>query len=254
MSYYDKNEKKMITLATTFNERGYNAYGKRWIESVSKFWPEETKVNLYLDFDIPNIPNNFTNISFSETFINHKEFVERINSKFKEQTSNSKLARIADKTIKFSYKAFVIGKELKNKNNMFVWLDGDVETLAPIDFRDIKNILGTKFLACQKEKQEYQYSHIESGILLFNLEHADTNNFLKSFEEYYHTEKIFSLKKPYDGYVIGKILKEKSFDFYDFNENFTVIGKTSSKDETFLHPFLKERFIHWIGTDKRRFF
>jgi hypothetical protein len=243
-----------MILATTFNERGYNAYGKRWIESVSKFWPKETVVNLYLDFKISNLPENFKVITFSDTFPDHKDFIDRINFKFKNQTSNSKLARIADKTIKFSYKAFVISEELKNDKGEFVWLDGDVETLTPINFKDIANILGTKFLACQKEKQEYQYSHIESGILLFNLEHSDTNKFLKSFEEYYHTEKIFSLKKPYDGYVIGKILKEKSFDFYDFNENFTVIGKTSSKDETFLHPFLKERFIHWIGTDKRRFF
>jgi hypothetical protein len=147
-------------------------------------------------------------------------------------------------------KSFVINRELKNSNGILIWLDGDVETLSKINIQDFKTILNGKFLACQTEKQQYKYPHIESGILIFDCSHPTTKIFQKKFEEYYYSNKILSMKKPYDGYVIGRVLKENDLDFVNLNKNFEIIGKMSTADTTFQHPFLKERFIHRIGQAK----
>lgn len=237
-----------INIATTFSKDGYKLYGKKWIETVKLYWPDTCNVFLYTDFYIEDLPSNFTLLNFIEEFPNHPNLIDRVNKKY--ITADGKHREIAAKTIKFSYKGFVILNQLfNNRTNaeIFVWLDGDVETISNINYFDIQNVMEGKFLACQTEKQTHRYPHIESGILIFNLYHPLLQSFKNCMFEYYNTDKLFSLKKPYDGYVIGKVIKEKQLPIMDFNKDITVIGKNSNKDCTFKHPFLSDRFVHWIG-------
>jgi len=239
-----------MILTTTFNETGYYSYGKRWIESVAKFWPKDTKVVIYTDFQMEKLPSNFIIKSFNKNFSNlQNKLKERLDSKYKNTTEKNNI--ISKKTIQFSFKSFVVQQELKlQKNDIVIWLDADVETISNINENIIKKELECKFLSCQTEKQEYRYPHIESGILIFDNNKLETDFFQKQLFEYYTTDKIFKLKKPYDGYIIGRILKENNLEFKDFNAEIPTIGKTSNKDETFLHPFLRKHFIHWIGENK----
>lgn len=236
----------MLNLATTFNENGYNQYGKCWIESVEQYWPKHTNVKLYLDFDIPNLPSNFKIINFSKTFPNHKEICNNISNRY----THGKAQTIGIKTIKFSYKGFVIGNELKKNKGLFIWADGDTETLEQIKEKDLITLLQDQFLACQMEKPQSNQPHVESGFLLYDLRHNNTRLFEKLFNEYYSTEKLFSIKKPYDGYVIARIIKELNLSYNDLNTGYNVLQKRSHADETFLHPYLNKHFIHRIGNNK----
>ena len=128
-----------------------------------------------------------------------------------------------------------------------MWLDGDAETISSISKNTLHNIVEDKFLACQQEKN---FQHVESGILFFNISHRLTKEFATVLEEYYFNKKLFKLKKPYDGYVIADILKDKKFIYRDLNSQFNFHDKKSKKEDTFLHPLLKEHFVHWIGTVK----
>jgi hypothetical protein len=235
----------MVTVITTFSEQGYDVYGKRWIASVIKNWPADTRVVIYTDFNLAIPADNFVIKQFDAEFPYHSKFKQLVINTF---NKDDKAINIGHKTIKFSFKGFVICKELLiATGNYLVWLDGDVETLDSITHDDFVKQLNLNFLACQTEKQTHRYPHIESGILIFDCLHPVTNVFQKQFEEYYYTDKLFKLKKPYDGYIIGKVLTENKMLFTDFNKNISVIGKNSSKDLTFQHPFLKQRFVHWIG-------
>jgi hypothetical protein len=237
----------MITVVTTFSKEGYDLYGKRWIESLLEYLPSGNNVIIYTDFNLAPPANNFIIKQFDKEFPNHEAFRIKVNGFFNTTEKNK---AIGDKTVKFSYKSFVINNELKLNDDILIWLDGDAEITNNICKEDFIKLLNLKFLACQTEKQTHKYPHIESGILIFDCSHLDTKLFQVKFEEYYYTDKIFQLKKPYDGYIIGRVLKEGSFLFYDFNQNIEIIGKNSHKDSTFQHPFLKSKFIHWIGRDK----
>lgn len=243
------SKEKMI-VATTFNQEGYRIYGKKWIESVAENWPIDTDVRLYVDFEIPNLPDNFKLISFKKTFPKHDELISQIKNYY--ANGNDKQNTIGRNTIKFSYKSMVIENETRNKKGLFIWLDGDVTTISKIQSeKEFYDLLQDKFMACQVEKQNHKYPHIESGILIVNNSNQHSKDFNKNFLNYYSDiEKLSSLKKPYDGYVIGKVLRENKLDFVDLNGFRSVETKLSDKDKTFQHPFLKSRFVHNIGNSK----
>jgi hypothetical protein len=250
-----------INLATTFNEEGYELYGKRWIETVAKFWPADTNVTLYVDFDIPNLPSNFTVKSFSRSFPGHPAFIERVKHHFEhlvhttnDVTLRKKAPRVSELTIKFSHKAFVINQELTRTDaDIFIWLDGDVETISDIKAAKIDRILKNNFLACQLERRNTKHLHAESGILIFRLQHEHTTNFQKEFNDFYNTDRLFNVRKPYDGFVIGRVLSnDEKLNYIDFNIWRKDHGLTSTVIDTFQHPFLKKRFIHYISHSKNQ--
>lgn len=234
----------MLTLYTTFSKKDYNSYGKRWKDSVKKFWSKNTEIKIFCDAEYLEY---YTPMPDQK---NHQNFIKRVQDKY--FNSTEKNLTIGQKTIKFSHKLFVIREGLKQQNNsgIFVWLDGDVETIDTVTENNFKKLLNRQYLACQTEKQFYKYPHIESGILIFDLEHPNTTRFANELELYCTTDKLFSIKKPYDGYIFGKILKDIDADFIDLNEKILMSGKASRKEDTFNHPFLAQRFIHHIGNQK----
>jgi hypothetical protein len=234
-----------ITVVTTFSKEGYSVYGKRWIDSVIKNWPIDTRVVIYTDFDLEAPADNFVIKQFDAEFPYHPRFKELVIRAF---NKDDKAIGIGHKTIKFSFKGFVICKELLTANGDYlVWLDGDAETINPVTKNTVRNIIEDNFLACQQEKN---FQHVESGVLFFNTANILTAEFAKELEQYYFNKKFLKLKKPYDGYVIADILKNKKFIYRDLNSKFNFKDKKSKKEDTFLHPLLKSHFVHWIGTAK----
>jgi hypothetical protein len=234
-----------MNIITTFSKEGYSVYGKRWIDSVIKNWPTDTRVVIYTDFDLAAPADNFVIKQFDAEFPYHSKFKELVINTF---TNDNKAIGIGHKTIKFSFKGFVICKELLIADgNYLIWLDGDAETINPVTIDTLRNIIEDNFLACQQEKN---FQHVESGVLFFDTANILTTEFAKELENYYFNKKLFKLKKPYDGYVIADILKNKKYKYKDLNEQFKFQDKKSKKEDTFLHPLLKSHFVHWIGTAK----
>lgn len=234
-----------INVFTTFSESGYKEYGKRWLESMETNWPE-ANLTIYTDFDLQI--NNVKVIDFNTCFPHHQDFKHKILEKFKNK--GHKGPGIGQKTVKFSYKAFCIAHELQiNKAGFTIWSDGDVQVIRPVNI-DFYSLLENKFLACQLENVNKNNLHIESGILFFNSYMNQTAKFGELLYNFYNTDKLFTIKKPYDGYVIAKILHQHNMPYVDLNADFNVKNKRSLKEETFLHPILNQHFVHWIGNDK----
>jgi len=235
----------MLKLITTFSKEGYELYGKRWINSVLKYWPSDTQIIVYVDFDLLPPAENFTIKNFENEFPDHQEFKKFIKSYY---INSNKEIEVGNKTIKFSFKGFVIDNELSiTTEKILVWLDGDVETTDYVSTTMFDDMLKGTFLACQQEKNN---KHTESGILVFDTSHNLASSFSKEFKNYYRNKQLTSIKKPYDGYIISTILKNQKYNYIDLNAGFNVTDKKSTKEDTFLHPILKSHFIHWIGIGK----
>lgn len=236
-----------INIFTTFSKGGYALYGKRWLESNLTNWPN-AKITIYTDFDLEINHANVNVINFDDVFPYHKEWQKAVKEYFNRFPEKGRV--IGNKTVKFSYKGFCIYRETQlNRKGMTIWTDADTQTLKPVKI-DFQKLLENKFLACQVEKAQNNNPHIESGILFFNSNNPDTKNFGNMLEDFYNSDKLYTIKKPYDGYIIAKILKSNNMNFVDLNQNYNVLNKRSSKEETFLHPILKENFVHWIGQFK----
>lgn len=235
-----------VNVFTTCSKEGFYEYGERWLNSVRKYWPDSNK-RIYTDFDL-KLDNDIEVINFNETFPNHETFKKTVLDFYSNKTPKGPI--IGKKVIKFSYKAFCIAKELiNNRKSYTIWTDADTQLKQPINI-DFDELLQNKFLACQIEKKQNRNAHVESGILFFNSNNKLTNYFGELLYDFYTTNKLFTCKKPYDGYVIARILNDYNLNYIDLNEKYNVTNKRSTSDTTFLHPVLKNHFIHWIGDKK----
>ena len=236
-----------VNVFTTFSASGYEVYGERWLNSMLDKW-KNINITIYTDFDLQVNEPNVTIYNFDKIFPEHKNFQNKITKYF--DSIPPKGPVIGRKTNKFSFKAFCIANELMtNKDGITVWTDADTQCIDLVDI-DYNELLQDKFCACQVEKAGNRNPHIESGILFFDSRKQVSQDFGKLLYDFYNSDKIFSIKKPYDGYVIAKILYSNNLDFVDLNQNYNVDGKRSDKDATFLHPILKKHFVHWIGNIK----
>lgn len=242
---YKENKMKQMTFFTTFNEAGYNLYGKSWIDSfktnVAANYPNANALVYKHGFELEDDHPQITIIDYDEAIPGHpnwkKEFEER--STYGEY--------IHKMTIRFSHKAMVIQHALSDiESDYAFWVDGDcVFHKAEYDAFP-NNVLNGNAIACQVEHNT-NHNHVESGILIFDMKHKDTQKWLEEFKKNYTLDEVFKMGEPYDGFIVFKTLQSSKIKFSDLNEKYGIEGIQSCPTLTFLHPDLSKRFTHNIG-------
>lgn len=242
-----------ITFFTTFHQHGMALYGKHWlstfIRNVEKSNPNVSARIYVEDITAPeSIRDRIDFLDFNSAIPDHILWKRR----------SGELDRLAHpsikmETIRFSHKAFVIMHALRTiETDYAIWLDGDC-VFHEASYADFpQNILDGKFLACQLEQGNAitdSGNHIESGVLIFDMNHPDTSKFAARFTENYQFENLLTLVRPFDGYVTNKTLEELQLPYTNLNEKYGVLGVQGLAENTFRHPELRDRFTHNIGAD-----
>lgn len=232
---------KHIKFITTFSKNGYELYGKSWIDTFTKNVKEQNiSVDLYLDFTIPVTDNRITIIDYDSVIPDHKNWITEFESKSQHSMYNKKMG------IRFSFKSFVMQHALDNNTDCYVvWLDGDC-VFKQNSYEFVESLLGNTAIACQREDNG-GVDHIESGIVVFDVDHADVKIFNNKFKQLYNVDALIQCSAPYDGFMIYKALKESNIHFVDLNAEHGKHGIQSDPTQTFLHPELCSRFYHNIG-------
>jgi len=244
------NNTKPVTFFTTFNKSGYELYGKSWIDSFTQnvaSTRNNIKAIVYAH-GISDLTSNHPQVEivdYEETFPEHKIWKEKFLSK------SNHPPRVKDFTIRFSHKGFVIQHALSNlKEGYGVWVDGDV-VFKQEDYSTFPYLLfqNNEVLACQVEDG----NHVESGLIIFDLEHSDITKFLKSYKHNYSLDEVLnSYGEPYDGFVTRRSLIHSKVEYIDLNKATGNRGIQSDPNETFQHPEIKKRFVHNIGITGKR--
>jgi len=233
---------KPTTFVTTFSESGYHTHGKHWIESFIKNTLNVDAV-IFVDFDLYIPDSRIKVLNFNDFIPEHQDWVDSFSS-LHENKGMCKLG------ITFSYKAFVMMYALNKLSGYVVWLDSDCVFKENTYNNFARTVLDGKFIAIQVDKVEEKgdwkpEEHVESGIVVFDMEHPDKNKFLNKFKELYDPATMAKMVEPYDGFVIRRVCRE--IDFVDlFPANYTITHLDPSL--TFIHPELQQRFIHNIGS------
>jgi hypothetical protein len=233
-----------VLFFTTFNENGYELYGKTWIETfvkIANYYPS-IKAKIYYEGRQPPIDHpNITYVSFTKEIPQHRVWKDQLR---KRSTHDDYVKTMIER---FSYKSFVIQDVLEKHNNDYlIWLDGDC-VFKPADYSNFpRGLLEDKFLACQVE-ENHDLNHIESGILIFNGKHCDTKKFNERFIKNYTFEELLPMGQPYDGFVIFRTLLMSNLKYINLNERYGRGGIQSDPNCTFQHPDIKSKFIHNIG-------
>jgi hypothetical protein len=233
-----------VLFFTTFNENGYDLYGKTWIETfvkIANYYPS-IKAKIYYEGRQPPITHpNITYVSFTKEIPQHKVWKDQLR---KRSAHDDYVKTMIER---FSYKSFVIQDVLsKHTDDYLIWLDGDC-VFKVDDYSNFpRNLLQDKFLACQVE-ENHDLNHVESGILIFNGKHPDTKKFNERFIKNYTFEELLPMGQPYDGFVVFRSLLMSNLKYVNLNAGYGRGGIQSDPNCTFQHPNIKSKFIHNIG-------
>jgi hypothetical protein len=248
----DSKYQPPITFVTTFHNNGYELYGKSWIKSFTKNAAKQRnniKAIVYAH-DIPNLTTEHPQIEildYDKTLPEHAAWKQE----YLEKSGHTD--HVKNFTIRFSHKGFTIQHALDTiKEGYVIWLDGDV-IFKDYTYTNFPQVVlqNNEVIACQVEDG----NHVESGILIFDVEHPDIEKFKESFKFNYSLDQILTTYgEPYDGYVVRRSLVNSEINFYDLNKDFGRGGIQSDPNETFLHPEIDTRFTHNIGiTGKKNY-
>ena len=254
-----------ITFFTTFNKAGYELYGRAWIKTfinVASNNPNLYAKVYYEDFT-PDIQHDRVEyLNFREVAPHHALWkVEYLSHAY---TVHGPYTRSC--AVRFSYKSFVMHHMLDTTESGFiVWLDGDC-TFNPSDYSSFPSELTNgNFLTCQVEKFKNSHvCHVESGVLIFDCNNSNKQNFNTEFKRLYEPKNITKMPSdfvdsnihgrlwedhgPYDGFIIHKTIVNTGIPITDLNESIAPTDlPVGIPGTTFLNPEIASRFVHNIG-------
>jgi hypothetical protein len=230
---------------TTFSRTGKELYGNQFIDTFLKHWPEDVLLTVYYEDWIPELINSrieYIDIDLAIPEVN--QFRDYCQIEIDKLTDKkSKRINWFNKAIRWSFKSLVMYTELKRKQTRYIiWLDGDVSTLkSPVsDFA--QTILHESAFASQLEFIKGA-DHCESGIVVFDTEHANTSKIITHIKNGYINMEVLTLDKPWDGFWLALMIKQ-GISFYDMNKD--KIGS----DKTFTNRYLFGVLKHNVGNRK----
>ena len=240
----ERQQSKDILFFTTFNKNGYDLYGKSWVNSFIKVanYYNKFKAKIYYEgFKPKQTHSNIQWVDFKQEIPQHESWKKEYFEK------NKHADYVKTMCVRFSHKAFVIQDVLdKHNNDYLIWLDGDC-VFKDSNYTEFpRNILKNKFLACQLE-HAHDLNHVESGILIFKGQHTDTKVFNQHFKKNYKVNNIIQMGEPYDGFIVSESLVTSKLSYVNLNEGYGKGGIQSDPNLTFLHPQIKDKFVHNIG-------
>jgi hypothetical protein len=243
---------KPIKFITTFSEIGYNLYGKTWIQTFTdNVNVDNVSANIYVDSPIQVSNQKIKTIDYNTAIPAHKSWCAQFDSRY----SNGNGIYAKKMGVRFSYKSFVMINALENNKDCYViWLDGDCIFKQNQDFSTFpESLLNGKAIASQREHNAGN-DHMESGVVIFDVDHEDCKKFLNKFKENYMIDNIIHMGSPFDGFIICKSIDQSGIDYIDLNAGYGRGGIQSDPNETFLHPEISKRFHHNIGiTGKQQY-
>lgn len=239
---------KNITFFTTFHQNGYELYGKSWIDSFIQnvsIHGTHIKAKIY----VQNVNSELIThpqieyIDFNKSIPEHEEWKQ---SFIKLSTHNDYVKK---NSIRFSHKGFVISHALDTiQDGYAVWLDGDC-VMHKSTYDDFpQSLLKDVCMACQVEETGGD-NHVESGILLFDMENKDIQKFKQTFKQNYDLPNALNMTQPFDGFIIYKSIHLSQITINNLNDSFGIPGIQSCPTFTFLNPEINTRFTHNIGVE-----
>jgi len=206
----------MITIVTSFNEKGFNQYGKNFIASFIKYWPLDISLLVYAEGVHPAIKTeNITVKSLLDESPRCNDFLIRhkgnkasqgaavLNTqrkwKNKEILKNYNFRYDA---YKFCRKPFAIQSAMDYSTGKLFWIDADVITTKPIKDGLLDILLPDDKDFCYLGRES---AHSECGFMGFNLENNSSRQLINQVADIYDTDEVFDIYEWHDSYIYDHV-------------------------------------------------
>jgi hypothetical protein len=166
-----------IAVVTSFSPQGYELYGKRMLAEFERFWPKDVWLYVYYEGTLPldamprahwiSLDQDKDRAAFMAAHKDHPTDYNR-------------------QPVKFSHKVFAI-TSAPRKTDWLIWLDGDVDTTAPVTHEFLNSILPDDVVAVYLGRDWWR--HTETGFVAYRLG-ALGEKFLDSLRSIYTSGAI----------------------------------------------------------------
>ena len=249
----------MYTFVTSFNEEGYNSYGKRMLESVIAKWnPKHFKIYAYYhDFDIKKVDHPVSSNIIYVFLNNIKEMLDyRERMKLHDGTEGGKIPynwrldaiKWCHKVYALTDRAFKMMESNKNPEEpeWLIWLDGDTVTKKRLDKKAFDKWLPEKASLVHLGRKDVDYS--ETSFMGFNLQYHDACSILADLRGCYTLGETIAYREWHDGFIFERLLniyKAHGMVVNNLSENCKGLS-------AFMQSPLSEYFTHFKGNLKNK--
>lgn len=193
-------------VVTTFSPKGYEVYGRRFIESFARYWPDDVRLYAYYEGAVPPSDASPRAIWLS---LEHDKDRAAFMARYKdtEQHDYRKCA------VRYSHKVWAITSAPRDVENL-IWLDGDCETFAQVAPWMIQN-------ACAEPGQVGSFlgrpyhRHTETGFWSVRMKNCGAD-FLDEMRRMYTSGDVYNLSEWHDCMVFDFVRRKLERAGYRF--------------------------------------
>lgn len=209
----------MIKICTGFSPLGRSQYGERFLASFDRHWPGDIELECWVEemFIMPReAQRSLWDIPGALAFHNRHANSEAVRGE--DRQPNWKAKEIAA-GYSFRHDAYKFWKQIlipqgsaagMADGDLLIWLDGDVETTAPISSKVIKRLIGDADVCFLGREPK----HSEIGFWCVRL-NDKTRAFLARMAEIYTSDEFLSLPEWHSAFIWDTARRE--FDMIEAN-------------------------------------
>jgi hypothetical protein len=226
-----------IGIVTTFSDKGYEEYGKYFVESCKKFISKDITVFFYVD--------NVNIISESNFVVRKLEESVPDLTIFKNRNKHKVAEKFMHDAVRFSHKSYCIYHAANNSDvDLLIWLDSDTEIYDNITRSYLAKFLPEGAFTSYLGRPDYS----ETGFLAFDLRNPHSKEYFDLFKWYYDSDEIYKLSGQLDCHVYdaARVRLEEQGKVKNYNLSPPGVGKNH-----FNHVF-EGYMIHYKGDRKEK--
>lgn len=242
------------SIITSFGLKGYEQYGKRFIETFEQYWPKEVTLYVYHEGSvIPDLSNVRSMNLFAASedcceFLTRHQKSDLVKGRKVNQPHKWK-NKAAEAGYNFRYdawkfcrKVFAIAHAAKfiGSGKLF-WVDADIVTFDRIPLGLLDSMLPLGYHTCYLGRER---SHSECGFVGYNLDSQRGRLLIEEFAELYATDKFLIVDEWHDSYVYDYMRKVVGTTGYN-------ISAGVNGGHVFINSILGRYMDHMKGPDRK---
>ena len=192
-------------VVTTFSPLGYEVYGRRMLESFARYWPEDIEIYVYYEGTRPHDAHPRAQWRSLDNDKDRAAFM----AAHKDHPTSYRL-----QPVKFSHKVFAVTSAPRD-TDWLIWLDGDIETIAPVTHDFLESVTPEGVLASYLGRK--WWNHTETGFVAYRLNEMG-KSFLDDLRRMYRTGRILQLEEKHDCAAFDELRERYEKIGYKFND------------------------------------
>ena len=213
----------MITVLTSFGQRGYAEYGVRFLQTFQNHWPKEVQLLIYHEGQ-PKLGGYdlLVDVPSCQAFLARHQFNLMVQGKERSPGHRWKLDCVKKgynfryDAYKFCRKIFAIehAASVVGSGKLF-WVDADVVTFENIPLSFLEKMLPDN--VCTSYLGRSGGYHSECGFVGYSLDHPRCHAFIKTFAALYRDDTFLNLEEWHDSWVYDWIRRQTGVPGYDIS-------------------------------------